>query len=185
MKQPAIVTDYTRLQLNVKTARAVAALMAAGAVLHNVQLVEVAVACLPLCFQLNAPRWVKTLAAAFFVPFVFMGLIGVFLAQPHESAFSALIMSLYYFGFPVGFISVAVVAAWLGICKVSTGACNCLFGSVHALEVLSGQARAANRPLFPADRGFPRQVPVPLAGRTPTTTISGLHKSRHGKQKDA
>jgi hypothetical protein len=177
MKQPAIVTDYTRLQLNANTARIVAIVAVAAAILHNVALVEVAVACLPLCVQLNAPRWVKTLAAAFFVPFVFMGLVGVFWGRATENPMVALVMSLYYLGFPAGFIGVAFVAAWLAICKASLGACNCLFGSVRDLELLAGRSRAVSRPLSKASSNFPPPMPVQLSGRTSTTTISGLHKN--------
>lgn len=113
VRQAVIVTDATRFEFNRQAACGVALLLSAGAVMHCWCLAELVALCLPFCVHVRAAWWVQTMIWAFFLPFVSAGALSLTVAG--GSPLSNLVLSLFYFGFPAGFVCLLFVSLWIAV----------------------------------------------------------------------
>ncbi len=115
VRQAVIITDATRFEFNRRAACGVAMLLMASMMTHCWLCVELVALSLPLCVHIRAPWWVKTMGWSFFIPFASMGVLGLANDTAYGNPWSNLIQSLYYLGFPAGFICLLFVSIWLAI----------------------------------------------------------------------
>src|SRR5262249_9764032 len=113
----AFVTDATRFEFNPRAASGIGVLLVASSLTHCWCCAELVALSLPLCVRMRAPWWVRTLWWSFFVPFVSAGVLTLSLGPEFGDPFVNFIISLYYLGFPAGFICLTFVSAWMAIGK--------------------------------------------------------------------
>jgi hypothetical protein len=121
IKPSVIITDATRFEFNPRAACGIALMLLASSITHCWCCAELVALSLPLCVQIRAPWWVQTMWWSFFMPFVSVGVLTLTLSAGYGNPLVNLIYSLYYLGFPAGFVCLLFISAWLAIGKA--GAC--------------------------------------------------------------